>query len=224
MDSEPQAGFPPRVDPRPQDRAWEPLAWPPGPDIVLVGGTVELRLTDPEADAAELFAALDHDSVWAHVAGRPASAADFAANLASTMHANGRVPWTVRLVTPIGDLPAGAVVGTTSYLEVGVAECRLEIGWTTYTPGAWATRVNPECKLLLMQYAFDVAGAGRVQLKTDIRNSRSQRAIARLGARFEGVLRRYQRRADGSIRDSVVFSVTVEDWPDVRAGLKSRLT
>ena len=82
--------------------------------------------------------------------------------------------------------------------------------------------VNPECKLLLMEWAFE-NGFGRVQLKTDIRNARSQQAIARLGATFEGVLRRYQRRQDGSVRDTVLFSVTAEQWPAVRAGLAARL-
>jgi len=64
---------------------------------------------------------------------------------------------------------------------------------------------------------------GRVQLKTDIRNHRSQQAIARLGAQFEGVLRRYQRRGDGTVRDTVMFSITAEEWPAVRAGLKARI-
>ena len=81
--------------------------------------------------------------------------------------------------------------------------------------------MNPACKLLLMEWAFD-HGFGRVQLKTDIRNARSQQAIARLGAQYEGVLRRYQRRQDDSVRDTVVFSVTAEDWPLVRDGLLAR--
>ena len=73
-----------------------------------------------------------------------------------------------------------------------------------------------------MTWAFE-HGFGRVQLKTDIRNARSQQAIARLGAQYEGVLRRYQRRQDESVRDTVVFSVTAEDWPAVRDGLLARL-
>jgi RimJ/RimL family protein N-acetyltransferase len=100
---------------------------------------------------------------------------------------------------------------------------RTHLGWTAYTPSVWGTAVNPECKLLLLGHAFDRLGAGRVQLKTDVRNVRSQRAIARLGARYEGTLRRYQRRADGSVRDTILFSVTAEDWPQVRAGLVERL-
>ncbi|MEK9737714.1 MAG: GNAT family protein, partial [Candidatus Nanopelagicales bacterium] len=82
--------------------------------------------------------------------------------------------------------------------------------------------VNPECKLLLMGWAFD-HDFGRVQFKTDIRNLRSQRAIIKLGATYEGVLRRYQRRADGTMRDSVFFSVIAEDWPSVRERLTRRL-
>ena len=96
------------------------------------------------------------------------------------------------------------------------ADGRLEIGSTSYARSCWGTSINPETKLLLLSYAFDTLGAGRVQLKTDARNSRSQQAIARLGATYEGTLRRYQRRADGSIRDTVMFSITVDDWPAVR--------
>ena len=119
--------------------------------------------------------------------------------------------------------PAGAVVGTSSYLEIAPNDARLEIGWTAYAPAVWGTALNPEAKLLLLGYAFDDLQMGRVQLKTDIRNVRSQQAIARLGARYEGVLRRYQRRADGSVRDTVLFSVTAEEWPAVRARLRARV-
>jgi RimJ/RimL family protein N-acetyltransferase len=116
----------------------------------------------------------------------------------------------------------GSVVGTTSYLDVVPADERLEIGFTVYRPDVWATDVNPACKLLLMEWAFD-HGFGRVQLKTDIRNDRSQAAIARLGAVREGVLRRYQRRQDTTMRDSVMFSVIADEWPRVQQGLLERL-
>jgi RimJ/RimL family protein N-acetyltransferase len=94
---------------------------------------------------------------------------------------------------------------------------------TAYRPELWATRVNPEAKLLLLRFAFEQLGAGRVQLKTDVRNQRSQRAIARLGARYEGTLRRYQRRDDDTVRDTVLFSIIAEEWPAVREGLLARL-
>jgi len=204
--------FPPLEDPRPDDSPWPLAVWPVPESTSLVCGDIELSLTTLD-DAADLFHALDSDDVWAHVRGRPASAEEMAASIESA-RAAGRWPWTVRR--------SGEVVGTTSYLEIAPVDARLEIGFTLYSRAVWGTAVNPACKLLLMEWAFD-HGYGRVQLKTDIRNVRSQQAIARLGASYEGVLRRYQRRQDGSIRDTVLFSVTAEDWRRVRAGLIERL-
>ena len=83
--------------------------------------------------------------------------------------------------------------------------------------------MNPECKLLLLSHAFDDCGFGRVKIQTDILNSRSQAAIAKLGAVREGVLRRHQVRADGTFRDTVVFSILRDEWPGVRDGLLGRL-
>ena len=190
-------------------------------DTVLRGQTVELRPTTPD-DAQVLFESLDDDRVWTHIAGRPNSADGWRAMLESAPSV-GRFPWTLRLASPVGGLPAGAVVGTSSYLEIAPNDARLEIGWTAYAPAVWGTTLNPEAKLLLLGYAFDTLQMGRVQLKTDIRNVRSQQAIARLGARYEGVLRRYQRRADRSIRDTVLFSITAEEWPAVADRLHARL-
>lgn len=181
-------------------------------DTVLAGSNVTLTLGQ-ESDAAELFAVLNHDSVWTHVRGRPDSVGDLAATLVAA-NEGGRWPWVVR--------QAGIVVGTTSYREVSPVDARLEIGFTLYTPAVWGTAVNPECKLLLMTWAFEVFGMRRVQLKTDIRNLRSQAAIARLGATKEGVLRQYQRRQDGSVRDTVIYSVVADEWPTVKAGLTAR--
>ncbi len=189
---------------------WPQAEWPPPPE--LVGDHVTLTQFVP-ADAPALFAALDHDACWDHIAGRPGNAEEYAATLAQAPQA-GRWPWVVRR--------AGVVVGTTSYMDVSLPDARLEIGSTAYSPSVWATEVNPECKLLLMTWAFD-HGFGRVQLKTDIRNKRSQAAIAKLGAAYEGVLRRYQRRSDGTVRDTVMFSVTAEEWPGVRERLRRRL-
>ena len=100
---------------------------------------------------------------------------------------------------------------------------RIHLGWTAYSPPVWASAVNPECKLLLLSHAFDDCGFGRVKIQTDNLNTRSQGAIARLGAVREGVLRRHQLRADGSFRDTVVFSILRDEWPAVRAGLVQRL-
>jgi RimJ/RimL family protein N-acetyltransferase len=198
------------------------MTWRPVADTQLRGQTVVLTPVVPERDAGALFTALDADAVWRHVAGRPADPDEMAGSLQRGI-ASGRLPWLVRLVRPIAGLPTGAVAGVTSYLDVSVSDARLEIGSTSYTPPAWGTSVNPETKLLLLEHAFDVLGAGRVQLKTDVRNVRSQQAIARLGARYEGTLRRYQRRPDGTVRDTVLFSVLAEEWPAVRDALQARL-
>jgi RimJ/RimL family protein N-acetyltransferase len=206
------APFATRQDPRPGDAPWPTARWPIDPTTTLEHGAVRLRLSTP-GDGLALFEALDHDACWAHVKGRPESEDDVVQSILDATR-QGRWMWTVER--------DGEVVGTTSYLEVSPVDARLEIGFTVYAPTVWASEVNPACKLLLMQWAFD-HGFGRVQLKTDIRNVRSQQAIARLGAQYEGVLRRYQRRQDGSVRDTVVFSVTAEDWPTVRAGLLARL-
>ena len=197
------------------------MAWPPV-FAALAGTVVELSTVSPDRDAGDLFHALDHDVAWGHVAGRRASVAEYAASLSRAID-QGRLPWLVRLLRDHAGIPAGTVVGTTSYLDVSVPDARLEIGSTVYTPAVWGSGVNPDSKLLLLGHAFETLGVGRVQLKTDVRNERSQRAIARLGASYEGTLRRYQRRADGTLRDTVMFSILAEDWPRVRAALRDRV-
>jgi RimJ/RimL family protein N-acetyltransferase len=134
----------------------------------------------------------------------------------------GRTAYTVRLTGEGGLGEAGTVVGTSSLGDADVVNERIHLGWTMYGSRWWGTQVNPECKLLLLGHAFD-CGFGRVKIQTDAVNLRSQAAIARLGATREGVLRRHTRRADGSFRDSVVFSVLRDEWPVVRAGLRERL-
>ncbi len=198
------------------------MVWPPPPDVALPGRVVELSPVQPTRHAAKLFAALDSEPVWRHLTSRPADPVHYRQLLQDAI-ATGRLPWLVTLAREYAGLPAGSVVGTSSYLEISVPDARLEIGFTAYRHEVWATAVNPDTKHLLFGYAFEVLGAGRVQLKTDVRNVRSQAAIARLGAHYEGTLRRYQRRADDTVRDSVLFSVLAEEWPSVRAGLRRRL-
>ncbi|HEY2710327.1 MAG TPA: GNAT family protein [Caulobacteraceae bacterium] len=125
--------------------------------------------------------------------------------------------WAVR------NLADGALVGSTRYLAIETQHRRLEIGHTWYAPQVWASRVNPACKLALMRYAFETLGFHRVELKTDNLNHRSQAAIAKLGAVREGVFRAHMVRRDGSLRDSVYFSVVASDWPAVRERLAQRL-
>jgi hypothetical protein len=105
--------------------------------------------------------------------------------------------------------------------------CAIEVGWTWLAASAQGTGINLEAKLLLFTYAFETLGVVRVDLKTDARNERSRRAIERLGARFEGILRRWSpSRApgeEGMLRDSAIFSVIAEEWPTVKSALTIRL-
>lgn len=210
------------TDSRPNDAEWPALAWPPRPGVALAGDVVTLVPLVPDRDAPQLFTSLDDDAVWAHLAGRPSTPEENAANLQRAIDA-GMHPWAVTLTQARAGFAAGTVIGTTAYLDISVSDARLEIGSTAYARPFWGSAVNPQSKLLLLEYAFDVLGTGRVQLKTDIRNERSQRAIERLGASYEGTLRRYQRRADGTVRDTVMFSITAEDWPRVGAALRDRV-
>lgn len=193
---------------------WAEPKWPLPEGLILTSGEITLGMATVE-DATGLHAALDHDEAWRHVRGRPGSVEEVRVMIEQA-RAQGRWMWIVR--------SAGMVVGTTSYLDVSVIDARLEIGFTSYAPDCWGTAVNPACKFLLMAWAFEEAGFTRVQLKTDIRNLRSQAAIERLGAQREGVLRCYQRRQDGTLRDTVMYSVLLQEWPSVRLGLQDRLT
>lgn len=133
------------------------------------------------------------------------------------MAAGTEVGWaTVRA----GD---GRVVGGTTFLDLRRPNRGLEIGNTWLAKDAWRTPVNTEAKLLQLTHAFENLGAVRVQLKTDERNARSRAAIARLGATFEGILRKYQARYDGYVRNTAIFSLTAEEWPAAKAALQARL-
>lgn len=116
----------------------------------------------------------------------------------------------------------GVVLGTSTLGDFDEAREHAHIGWTAYDPRVWGSQVNAEAKLLMLGHAFD-AGFGRVKIQTDILNERSQAAIAGIGAVREGVIRRDMPRADGTWRDSVVYSVLIEEWPEVQAGLEQRL-
>jgi RimJ/RimL family protein N-acetyltransferase len=114
-------------------------------------------------------------------------------------------------------------VGVTSYLNISRHDCSVEIGGTWLTPEVWRTAINTECKYLLLRHAFETLGSVRVQLKTDERNIRSQRAIERLGAIKEGVLRKYQVTHTGYHRNTVMYSIVDTEWQAVKARLEEFL-
>lgn len=166
-----------------------------------------------------LRAAANAPAIWAHMP-RAAIGPDFDPWFDWSIDvcaAGQEAAWAVRTQAD------GALVGSTRYLNIDAHHRRVEVGHTWYSPTVWASRVNPACKFALLQYAFETLGLNRVELKTDIRNLRSQAAIAKLGAVREGVFRAHMVRPDGSLRDSVYFSVIPTDWPAVRDGLNARL-
>lgn len=126
------------------------------------------------------------------------------------------LPFAVR------ELGEGGIVGTTRYYDLDADLPRLAIGYTWYARRWQHTGLNTACKLLLLEHAFATLGCVAVAWHTDILNTRSQRAIARLGATREGVLRAHKRRADGSIRDTVCFSMLAAEWPAAREALRQR--
>ena len=127
------------------------------------------------------------------------------------------LPWAVR------DLKSGAIVGSTRYHDIIAPADRVEIGYTWYAKRMQRSHVNTACKLLLFSHAFEKLGCKVVGLRTDNFNFRSQRAIEALGAKKDGVVRHHWPRRDGTIRDTVMYSVLVVEWPDVKRHLETRL-
>ena len=127
------------------------------------------------------------------------------------------LPWAVR------DVETSAVVGSTRYHDVIAAADRVEIGYTWYAKRWQRSHVNTACKLLLLGQAFDTVGCKVVGLRTDNFNFASQRAIEALGARKDGIIRHHAQRRDGSVRDTVMYSILATEWPDVRRHLEARL-
>lgn len=127
------------------------------------------------------------------------------------------LPWLVR------DATADAVVGCTRYHDIVLAADRVEIGYTWYGQRWQRSHVNTACKLLMMTHAFETIGCQVVGFRTDNFNFRSQRAIEALGAKKDGVIRHHQLRRDGTVRDTVMYSVVATEWPDVKRHLELRL-
>jgi RimJ/RimL family protein N-acetyltransferase len=132
-------------------------------------------------------------------------------------NAGNMLPWAVR------ELASGEIVGSTRYHDVIAAADRVEIGYTWYAKRWQRSHVNTSCKLLLLGHAFDTVGCKVVGLRTDNFNFTSQRAIEALGAKKDGVIRHHALRRDGSVRDTVMYSILVTEWPTVKRHLEARL-
>ena len=129
-----------------------------------------------------------------------------------------------RLAFAVLDAASGEVIGSSSYHDIVPAVERLEIGYTWYAKSRQQTRVNAAAKMLLMTHAFETLGARLVGWRTDNFNFASQRAIERLGARHDGTLRHHALRRDGTVRETVMYSMSAGEWPDAKAQLRWRLS
>lgn len=132
------------------------------------------------------------------------------------------LPFTTRLLDPATGAP-GRVIGMTTYMNIDPVTPRVEIGSTWNAASTHGSGTNPDAKLLLLRHAFETIGCPAVEFRTHWLNHQSREAIARLGAKQDGVLRSHSRSADGALRDTVVFSILEHEWPMVRNGLELRL-
>lgn len=187
--------------------------------VTLEGHGVRLEPLGP-AHAEGLIAAASDGRLWElwfTSVPNPEETAGYIATALAGQQAGHMLPWAVR------DLASGTIVGSTRYHDVVANVDRVEIGYTWYAASRQRTHINSACKLLLLSHAFDTLGCKVVGLRTDNFNTRSQRAIEALGAKKDGVLRHHFGRRDGSVRDSVLYSILLAEWPDVRKNLEWRL-
>lgn len=148
---------------------------------------------------------------------KPGEVAAYVANALAMRDAGTRFPFVVR------ELSGGKVIGSTSYHDIMTEIDRVEIGYTWYAQSWQRTHVNTSCKLMLLRHAFDTLGCKVAGFRTDNFNLASQRAIERLGAKRDGVIRHHALRRDGTVRDTVIYSITAGEWPEVRAHLEDKL-
>jgi RimJ/RimL family protein N-acetyltransferase len=188
--------------------------------VVLQGQRVRLEPLTGE-HAPDLFQVAQDEEIWRFMpAPTPRRVEDVRAWIDNALARQARgemLPFAVI------DVASGRAIGSTRYLDISPHDRHVEVGWTWYGRDYWRTAVNTECKYLLFRHAFEALGSIRVALKTDLRNERSQRAIERLGAVREGVLRRVVIMHDGYQRSSVYYSVLDDEWGNVKARLEGWL-
>ena len=180
-----------------------------------------IRLEPLESKHRDALAAVAADgelwNLWFTMIPEPENTAKYIDTALEGQKAGHMLPWVVR------ESASGKIVGTTRYHDIVPAIDRVEIGYTWYGRSWQRTHVNTACKLALMTHAFETLKCAVVGLRTDNFNFASQAAIAALGAKRDGVIRHHAARKDGSVRDSVMFSVLAAEWPDVKRHLQLRM-
>jgi N-acetyltransferase len=187
--------------------------------VVLEGHGVRLEPLQPDHCAALERAAGDGRlwELWYTSVPAPGETAIYIDTALKGQREGHMLPWAVR------ELAGHTIVGSTRYHDVVAAASRVEIGYTWYARRWQRSHVNTACKLLAFAHAFETLGCKVVGLRTDNFNFASQRAIAALGAKQDGVIRHHWPRRDGTVRDTVIYSVLAAEWPDVKRHLQSRL-
>ncbi|WP_316570050.1 GNAT family protein [Neobacillus sp. YIM B06451] len=188
-------------------------------DVPIIGKHVILEAMEA-THSDELWEAGKSTEIWQFIATKILSKGEMEQAVKTALEEKNRgiqFPFIIRRKSD------GKIIGSTRYLDISPQNNSLEIGWTWLNPSAWKTAVNTECKYLLLKTAFEGLGINRVQLKTDSRNIVSQKAIERIGAVMEGVLRQERKLQDGFIRDTVVYSILASEWPTVKEGLLKKL-
>jgi N-acetyltransferase len=188
--------------------------------VTLAGYGIQLEpLTDEHHDGLGAAAADGRLwELWFTSVPQPDQTQAYIAGALAGQEAGHMLPWAVR------ELTGGTIVGTTRYHDIVAEIDRVEIGYTWYGRRWQRSHVNTSCKLLLLGYAFDTLGCKVVGLRTDNFNLTSQRAIEALGAKKDGVIRHHWARRDGTVRDSVIYSILANEWPDVKRHLELRLS
>jgi RimJ/RimL family protein N-acetyltransferase len=187
--------------------------------VTLEGHGVRLEPLTSAHEAALATAVADGRlwELWYTAVPEPAKVGRYIADALSGQAAGHMLPWAVR------ELSTGDVIGSTRYHDIVAPIDRVEIGHTWYGARWQRSHVNTASKLLLLTHAFETVGCRVVGLRTDNFNFRSQRAIEALGAKLDGVIRHHQARRDGTVRDSVMYSILAAEWPDVKRHLTTRL-
>jgi RimJ/RimL family protein N-acetyltransferase len=187
--------------------------------VTLEGHGVRLEPLTPAHEEGIRTAASDGRlyELWFTSVPEPDKVGAYIASANEGMAAGHMLPWAVR------DAATGEVIGSTRYHDIVPAIDRVEIGYTFYAQRYQRTHVNTACKLLLLTHAFETVGCEVVGLRTDNFNFRSQRAIEGIGAKRDGVIRHHAPRRDGSARDTYIYSILLDEWPDVKRHLAMRL-
>lgn len=191
-----------------------------GVKMEIIHERAKLRLIDNN-DVETLFSIIEGNrDIWAYLISKMDSVQDMQQYVQKAIKGYGRgtqIPFVVV------DQRTNTIVGSTRLYNISVEDKTVELGQTWYHPSVQRTSINTECKYMLLQYAFEKLHMLRVQIKTDVRNEKAQRAIERLGAVKEGVLRNERRLPSGYVRDAVVYSIIASEWPIVKTRLLEKL-